>query len=209
MAPRNKFTREEMVAAAVRVVRAGGIDALTAKSLAGELGVSTQPIFTCFHTIDEAKREVCLAAEKMYEDYVKEGLSENPPFLGVGRKYICFAKEHPQLYRLLFLSAYGSENRSAMRALRHSQELIRESLQQTYCLDSQTADRYFRDMWLVAHSLATLIVTGNCTYSDQEIGRILTGFSVSLCKAIKEIPGFAENSFDIDAVFQELVEEEN
>ena len=31
MAPRNKFTREEMIAAAVRVVREKGIDALTAK----------------------------------------------------------------------------------------------------------------------------------------------------------------------------------
>ena len=37
MAPRNKYTREEMVEAAVRVVREKGIDALTAKALAGEL----------------------------------------------------------------------------------------------------------------------------------------------------------------------------
>ena len=62
MAPRNKYTREEMVEAAVRVVREKGIDALTAKALAGELGVSTQPVFTCFHTIEEAKREVRVAA---------------------------------------------------------------------------------------------------------------------------------------------------
>ena len=56
MAPRNKFTREEMVEAAVNVVREKGIDALTAKALASELGVSTPPVFTCFHTIEEAKR---------------------------------------------------------------------------------------------------------------------------------------------------------
>ena len=61
-------------------------------------------------------------------------------------------------------------------------------------------------MWLVVHSLATLIVTGDCPYSEQEMGQILTGFSVSICMAIKEIPGFAENKFDRDAVFQKLVE---
>ena len=55
MAPRYKYTREEMVEAAVRVVREKGIDALTAKALAGELGVSTQPVFTCFHTIEDLK----------------------------------------------------------------------------------------------------------------------------------------------------------
>ena len=205
MAPRNKFTREEMIAAAVRVVREKGIDALTAKALAAELGVSTQPVFTCFHTIDEAKREVYAAAEKMYDSYVQEGLSESIPFFGFGMQYIRFAKEAPELYRLLFLTSNGDAGSNAMNALQHSQNLVRESLRQMYHIDDMTADRYFRDMWLVVHSLATLIVTGGCPYSEREIGNILTGFSVSLYKAIKEIPGFVENNYDKDAIFRELV----
>ena len=205
MAPKNKFTKEEMVAAAVRVVRARGIDALTAKALSAELGVSTQPVFTCFHTIDEAKREVCSAAERVYDRYVGEGLQMPISFLGVGMQYMRFAKEEPELYRLLFLTKHEDGGSSAMDALHHSQDLVRESLQQTYHIDAPTADRYFRDMWLVVHSLATLIVTGDCSYSEQEMSEILTGFSVSLCKAIKEIPGFAENNFDRYSVFHELV----
>ena len=46
MAPRNKFTREEMIEAALRVVQKKGSSALTARAIADELGVSTQPIFT-------------------------------------------------------------------------------------------------------------------------------------------------------------------
>ena len=57
----------------------------------------------------------------------------------------------------------------------------------------------------MVHSLATLVVTGGCPYSDEEMERILTGFSVGLCKSIKEIPGFAEDHYDRDAVFRELV----
>ena len=98
MAPRNKFTREEMVEVAVNVVREKGIDALTAKALASELGVSTQPVFTCFHTIEEAKREVRTAAERMYDSYMEAGLQMKVPFLGVGMQYINFAKEEPVLY---------------------------------------------------------------------------------------------------------------
>ena len=206
MAPRNKYTREEMVEAAVRVVQEKGIDALTAKALASELGVSTQPVFTCFHTIEEAKREVRSAAERVYDKYVEEGLRMKVPFLGVGMQYIHFAKEEPQLYRLLFLTTNEEGNSSVMDTLYHSQELVRESLQQTYHIDAQSADRYFRDMWLVVHSLATLVVTGGCPYSEEEMGHILTGFSVSLCKSIKEIPGFVENNYDRDAIFRELVE---
>ena len=206
MAPRNKYTREEMIEAAVRVVREKGIDALTAKALAGELGVSTQPVFTRFHTIEEAKREVRTAAERVYDSYVEDGLYMKVSFLGVGMQYIRFAKEEPQLYRLLFLTTNEGGNSSVMDALHHSQDLVRDSLQQIYHIDAQTADRYFRDMWLVVHSLATLVVTGGCPYSEEEMEHILTGFSVSLCKAIKEIPGFAENHYDHDALFRKLVE---
>ena len=70
MAPRNKFSRDEMIERAVQVVRKQGIGALTAKSLANELGVSTQPVFTCFHTIEEVRREVVNAAKLLYDDYV-------------------------------------------------------------------------------------------------------------------------------------------
>ena len=206
MAPRNKYTREEMIEAAVRVVRKKGIDALTAKALASELGVSTQPVFTCFHTIEEAKREVRTAAERVYDRYVEDGLRMKVPFLGVGMQYIHFAKEEPQLYRLLFLTTSEDGSSSVMDALHHSQNLVRESLQETYHIDAQTANRYYRDMWLVVHSLATLMVTGGCPYSEEEMGHILTGFSVSLCKSIKEIPGFVENKYDRDAIFRDLVE---
>ena len=206
MAPRNKYTREEMIEAAVRVVRKKGIDALTAKALASELGVSTQPVFTCFHTIEEAKREVRTAAERVYDRYVEDGLRMKVPFLGVGMQYIHFANEEPQLYRLLFLATSEDGSSSVMDALHHSQNLVRESLQETYHIDAQTADRYYRDMWLVVHSLATLVVTGGCPYSEEEMGHILTGFSVSLCKSIKEIPGFVENKYDRDKIFRELVE---
>ena len=84
-------------------------------------------------------------------------------------------------------------------------ELVRPTLTEIYHISDQEADLYFRDLWLVVHSLATLIVTGDCPYSDQEIGQILTGFSVSICKSIKEIPGFAAGTFDRDATFRSLV----
>ena len=205
MAPRYKFTREEMIEAAVCVVRAKGINSLTAKALAGQLGVSTQPVFTCFGTIEEAKREVRVSAERLYDGYVAEGLKMPIPFYGFGMQYIRFAKEEPELYKLLFLTETREGGRSALDAMQHSLDLVRESLQQIYHIDAQAADRYFRDMWLVVHSLATLVVTGDCPYGEQEMGQILTGFSAGLCKAIKEIPGFVENRYDRDAVFREIV----
>ena len=205
MAPRNKFTKEEMVAAAVQVVRRKGIEALTAKALAEELGISTQPVFTCFGTMDTVKAEVRAAAERLYDEYAQRALSEELPFLSFGKQYICFSREEPELYRLLFLSPTPDGKNGAMEAMRHLQNIVRPSLEKIYHISPEDAERYFRDLWLVVHSLATLIVSGGCPYSDEEIGKILTGFSVSICKSIKEIPGFTAGMFDRDAIFRELV----
>ena len=203
MAPKNKFTREEMVEAALRVVRERGIDGLTAKTLADALGTSTQPVFTAFGSMDALKREVYAAALRLYDSYVNAGLQEKIPFFGVGMQYIRFAREEPELYRLLFLTR--TQECSAMKSMEHLRELVRPTLVNIYRITAEEADVYFRNLWFVVHSLATLIVTGGCPYSDREIGQILTGVSVSICKAIKEIPGFAAGSFDRDAVFRALV----
>ena len=84
MAPKNKFTKEEMVAAAVRVVRSGGTCALTAKTLADALGTSTQPIFTAFGSMDGVRQAVYAAAVRVYGGYTDAGLREKIPFFGVG-----------------------------------------------------------------------------------------------------------------------------
>ena len=205
MAPKYNFTKEEMVEAALQVVRTKGIGGLTAKTMADELGTSTQPIFTSFGSMEGIKREVYAAAVRVYDGYTDAGLKAEVPFFGVGMQDIQFAREEPELYRLLFLSR--ETDLSAMKSMEHLQQLVRPTLMRIYCMTSQEADLYFRNLWLVVHSLSTLIVTGDCPYSDQEIGRILTGFSISNCKSIKEIPGFAAGDFDRDAAFRALVQE--
>ncbi len=207
MAPKNKFTREEMIEAALRVVRAKGIDGLTAKTMAVELGTSTQPVFTGFGSMDGVKREVYAAAVRVYDGYADAGLKEKIPFFGVGMQYIRFAREEPELYRFLFLTRSQEKECSAMKSMQHLQALVRPTLMDVYHITAEEADLYFRDLWLVVHSLSTLIVTGDCPYTDREIGRILTGFSVSVCKSIKEIPGFAAGTFDRDAAFRTLIGE--
>ena len=141
----------------------------------------------------------------MYDGYVDTGLKERIPFFGVGMQYIRFAREEPELYRFLFLTRTQDQTYSVMKSMQHLRELARPTLVSIYHMTAEEADLYFRDLWFVVHSLSTLIVTGDCPYSDREIGQILTGFSLSICKSIKEIPGFAAGTFDRDAAFRELL----
>lgn len=205
MAPRVKFQKEEIVNAAFQIARREGMDAVTAREVGAELHVSSRPIFTWFETMEQLKAEVYGRAKECYREYVEHGLADSVPFLGVGQQYIRFAKEEPELYKLLFLTKPNDVSGGAMDALKFSQDLARKSLMKIYNMDKDSADKYFRDLWLVVFSFATLIVTDNCPYTDEEMSAVLTEVSLSVCKAYKEIPGLPEGNFDRDAIFMELV----
>lgn len=202
MPPKMKFTQDEIVQAALSIARESGLDAVTTRDLGAKLGVSTRPIFTCFHGIHEVHAAVREKALSLYRRRVEEGFRQPVSFLGMGMAHIRFAREEPELYRLLFLPRHAD---SAVQAMQQALALIRPSIEQIYRMDAETADWYFRSMWLSVHGLATLIVTGCCPYSDQEISSMLTALSLSLCKAIKELPGLVQNRFDRDAEFCALV----
>ena len=205
MPPQAKYQRDDVIRAAFRVAREKGIGAVTAREVAKELKVSVGPIFTWFDSMEQLKTEVYQLAVKEYRIRVERGLAGSIPFLGVGQQYIRFAREEPELYKLLFLTRNRPGFGGAMEALKFSQDLARESLMRIYHMDGDTADRYFRDLWLVVFGFAALIVTDNCPYTDEQISAVLTEVSLAVCKAYKEVPGLTEGKFDRDAVFSELV----
>lgn len=207
MPPKAKFKKEEIVSAALDTVREKGFDALTTREVAAHLGVSTRPIFTFFKGMQELRAEVFKAAENVYRSYAENGLSEKIPFFGFGKESLNFVYDEPELYRMLFLSRPTDESSNAVSALEHFKEIVREPVMRIYKVDEKTADWYFFNMWIISHSLSSLIVNGNCPYSRQEMTLMLTQHSLGLLKGIKEIDGFVDGSFDRNAEFEKLLNE--
>ena len=50
-----RISRDEIIDAAVEVLRDGGFSAVNARSVAKKLGCSTQPIYLSFKSMDELK----------------------------------------------------------------------------------------------------------------------------------------------------------
>ena len=76
MPPKQKFTKEEIVSAALNLVRKEGAEALTARSLGDALQSSARPIFTVFENMAQVRDEVKKATEEIYNQYIREGLKE-------------------------------------------------------------------------------------------------------------------------------------
>lgn len=205
MPPKARFTRQEIIETAVGIARERGIGAVTAREVGAALGMSSRPLFTYFDTVEELKHEVYIFAKKLYRNYIELGLKAPVPNLGVGQQYIKFAKDEPELFKLIFLTKPSGATGGATEALKITQDLVRGSIMRIYNMDAGTADSYFRDLWLMAFSFATLIVTDDCPYSDDEISAVFTEVSLSLCKAFKEVPGLCDGNIDKDKIFSELV----
>ena len=104
MPPKVKYKKEDIISVAFEIAREKGPQALTAREVAMRLGISTQPIFTCFSTMEELKSAVYARALGFFQAYLGEGLKEEIPFLGVGKRYIRFAKNERELFKMLFLN---------------------------------------------------------------------------------------------------------
>lgn len=204
MPPKKLVTKQQILDAAMEITRNNGFDAITARSIAAELGVSTHPIFTYYSTINEIKDDVLTHARKLYHAHILQGLDESIPFLGIGHQFLLLARNEPELFKVLFFKTTPDGRKHADDEFRFTLGLVTDSIMRIYKIDKKTAECYYRNMWLMSLSFATLIVTGNCTYSDEDMLQILMQTSLANYKAIKEIPGFLDGTFDKDKLFTEL-----
>lgn len=173
MPPKFKFTREQIVAAALEVTRKNGITGLTARGLAAELGSSAKPIFGLFQNMEEVQREVVSAANTLYQSYIKKGMADNkfPPYKASGIAYIQFAKEEKELFKLLFMRDRTDEkieeNREEIRPIL---DLIMKNLG----IDENEAYFFHLELWLYVHGIATMIATNYLEWDIEFIDKALT-----------------------------------
>lgn len=100
--------REALITTGLRIIDREGLQALSIRRLAAEIGVShTAPIY---HFANKNELVAAIATEgfRIYNRTVSPVLSEPDPetrFLELGRRYFQFASDHSAYYRLIFGSS--------------------------------------------------------------------------------------------------------
>ena len=150
MPPKPKFTKEEVVAAALDLVSEKGIDALTARELGARLGSSARPVFTVFRNMEEVQQEVRRAAMARFECYAEKAVTFTPAFKQFGMQMILFAVEEPKLYQLLFMSGDGTAHdfERVFAELGRPAMVCVDLLQRDYGLTAEGAMDLFRHVWI-------------------------------------------------------------
>ena len=187
MPPKCKFTREEIIQAALDIAKSEGTASITARSLGAKLGSSSKPIFSVFENMEEVQEEVQKAAKALYAEYVQIGLHQEVAFKGVGTQYILFAIKEPRLFRLLFMSEQPQKPSVAgiLPIIDESYDQILQSVQNGYGLDAKDAENLYRHLWIYTHGIAVLCATNMCSFTAEDISNMMTEVFVSLLKETK------------------------
>ena len=176
MPPKPKFTKDEIVQAALEVVSQKGVEALTAKELGDALGSSARPIFTVFRSMKEVQDEVRAAAMRRFERFAAQTLPDMPLFKQVGMQMVLFGAKEPKLYQLLFMQ----DNHNAASfddvfgALGPTAETCIQSLRNAHGLTEAESRLLFETVWIYTFGIGALCATGTCRFSEQRLGEMLS-----------------------------------
>ena len=172
MPPKAKFTKQELIDAAIALIREGGANALSARNLGERLDCSSRPIFTLYASMTELQHDVLVQAYALYHQYVAEETSSGkyPPYKASGMAYIRFAMEEKELFKLLFMRERTQDEISEDFC---DPIIIERVLQANHCTYEQARQLYL-SMWIHAHGIATMLVTSYFTMSVEEISAQMT-----------------------------------
>ena len=164
-----KASREQIIDAAVAVLRDGGFSAVNARSVARKLGCSTQPIYFSFKNMDELKAALTERAIVLHTQRVRDSLraheGSDSRYSSYGMGFVRFAAEEKQLFRWLYLEGkqLGPYQNDVLLP-----EVIAVIVEE-FGYTENIARRFHQDMIYFSYGLAILANTDHLHLTETEL----------------------------------------
>ena len=164
-----KVSKDEIIDAAVEVLRDGGFSAVNARSVARKLGCSTQPIYFSFQSMDELKAALSERAIRMHTRRVRDSLraheGNDSRYSSYGMGFVRFAAEEKQLFRWLYLESHqlGPYQNDVLLP-----EIIAVIVEE-FGYSEEVARRFHQDMTYFTYGLAILANTDHLHLTEPEL----------------------------------------
>ena len=188
MPPKTQITREMILDAAVEIARQTGAENITARTVAGKLKCSTQPIMYHFGTIEALKRSAYAKADQLHAAYLLDVQQDNP-LLGIGMNYIRFAVQEPHLFRFLFQSGFAQENDLLSMIDAPALAPVLSAMQGAMGLPLQKTKDIFITLAMFVHGYASIIANNNLNFDEEVIASHLERTYRGAILAIQEENG--------------------
>ena len=164
-----KVSKEQIINAAVDVLRDDGFFAINARSVAKKLGCSTQPIYFSFRNMEELKAALTERAIQMHTQRVRDSLriheGNDSRYSSYGMGFVKFAAEEKQLFRWLYLEGeqLGPYQNDVLTS-----EVI-SVITEEFGYEEDVARRFHQDMVYFTYGLAILANTDHLHLTEAEL----------------------------------------
>ena len=164
-----KVSKEQIIDAAVDVLRDDGFSAINARSVAKKLGCSTQPIYFSFRNMEELKAALTERAIQMHTQRVRDSRriheGNDSRYSSYGMGFVKFAAEEKQLFRWLYLEGeqLGPYQNDVLTS-----EVI-SVITEEFGYEEDVARRFHQDMVYFTYGLAILANTDHLHLTEAEL----------------------------------------
>ena len=172
MARKVTITKDVILDAALKMLIRDGYASVNVKTLANEIGCSTQPIVWHFENMEGLRLALSqYAREYAAKKALTSSASEMQSFEYLGRSYVRIALKEPNLFKFLYLgeSPMGKpyDLKSIGRSKAHN-EMIARMCEQTGLTNEQVI-RFVRNTLIYSHGIATMVATGVFKGTEKEM----------------------------------------
>lgn len=164
-----KVSKDDIINAAIDVLRDDGFSAINARSVAKKLGCSTQPIYFSFKNMEELKSALTERAARLHAQHVRDSLrsheGNDSRYSSYGMGFVKFAAEEKQLFRWLYLEGkqLGPYQNDVLLP-----EVITVIMDE-FGYSEDTARRFHQDMIYFSYGLAILANTDHLHLTEAEL----------------------------------------
>ncbi len=171
MPPKVRFQQSDIIDAAFELTRKHGIDAINARSVAGEIGCSTQPIFRVFENMEQLKDAVFERSVQLFRDCLEKRRSATESaYKSVGMVYLLFALQEPHLFHLMFLNRHRKDYDFTFTP----QDSVVDTLIQKTGFNREQSMQIHQHMKLFVNGMATMLSIGQLSLTVEEIDEMLS-----------------------------------
>ena len=179
MARKIKISREIILEATFQLLVREGYTSISIKSVAKEIGCSTQPIAWHFGNMEGLKTELldyCVRfLGRIFCGIKSEHVAEQLEDIAFG--YITLAFDYPNLYRYFYMSDVDGRkmNELTTRLRADNYEKAIGMLQQEYAVSVETALQHMINLQMYVHGIASYMVTRQGFSSKEEVMSMVHG----------------------------------
>lgn len=176
------ITKEDLLNAALDIVRESGIEALNMRSLAKRCNCSTQPIYLSFNGIEDLKAQINKEAIKLFQKYMDDEVASGryPKYKAVGMGYIRFAKEEKELFKYVMMHK-GTPTDGMERIFDDTVFMLMKN----YGLYQDEASKLHMHMWIFVHGIASIFATEYIDIDWDTVSQMVTDAYMGITKQFK------------------------